>query len=157
MAREALALADELGNPSARAHALFALSVTTEDDDPVGASEALTECVKVSDEVGNQWTAGMSRVVLLRTQAKLSDRGQALERAGDLLQHWLDVGRLGAGLDHPAGRRCAARRAGPRRRRAHGRGCGRPRGRGLLSRRARVSSTRRSSTRPADALHPPRR
>ena len=92
MAREALVMADEIGNPSARCHALFAIGVTAANEDPVGAAGVLAECVELSDQVGNQWTAGMSRVVLLRAQAGLADRRQVLASAGELLQHWLGVG-----------------------------------------------------------------
>ena len=92
MAREALEMADSLGNPSARCHALYAIGLTSAGEDPAGAADALAECVDVSDQVGNQWTAGVSRHALLRAQATLSDRGPVLDRARDLLQHWLDVG-----------------------------------------------------------------
>ena len=85
-------MADEIGNPSARCHALFAIGVTAANEDPVGAAGVLAECVELSDQVGNQWTAGMSRVVLLRAQAGLADRRQVLASAGELLQHWLGVG-----------------------------------------------------------------
>jgi len=92
LAREGLRLADELGNPSARCHALFGIGVTNADDNPEAAADALVECVELSDRVGNQWTGGMSRIGLLRAQSVLGDRPRVLVSAADLLRHWLDVG-----------------------------------------------------------------
>ena len=92
LARDGLAMAEELGNPTACCHALFAIATVSASDDPAGAEDALARCVALSDEVGNQWTAGMSRVALLRAQSTSSDHALVLGNARDLLRHWLDVG-----------------------------------------------------------------
>ena len=92
LARAGLALAESIGNPTARALALFAIGVATESEDPEGAVGALSESIRLSDDVGNQWAAGMSRIALLRAQSGLSDRAQVLRNASELLRHWLEVG-----------------------------------------------------------------
>ncbi len=92
LAREGLRLADMLGNPSARCHALLGIGITHADEDPAAAAAALAECVALSDQVANQWTGGMSRIGLLRAQSRLGDHERLLASAADLLRHWLDVG-----------------------------------------------------------------
>jgi tetratricopeptide (TPR) repeat protein len=129
-AREAVAVADATGNPTARSMAYFALGYLLKKSEPARALVLFDDAARLAGEVQNFWYFGIALMEAAATRAVHGDRATAArmfievldqwERAGEWVEQWVSlryITRLLAALgadDDALFLHCAVVRAGKR-------------------------------------------
>jgi len=91
-AREAMAVADETANPTARSMARYALGLVLKKSDPARALALFDEAAGLAASVQNFWWHGIALMEAAATRAVHGDPGTAARELIAVLDHWDRVG-----------------------------------------------------------------
>lgn len=92
LAREALAMADAGGCPSAQAFARYVMAEAMIADQPQGATEHLREALRIAEGVGAAWVSGLIRLSLATSSAHEGSVETALLHYRELIALWRRAG-----------------------------------------------------------------
>ena len=87
-AASAMRVADDIGNPTARAQARFAVGFAQLDDDPASALAMFKESADVARSVGNRWSTAFAETEGWVIATRLGDRSEAYRGFVDALDLW---------------------------------------------------------------------